>query len=361
MALLSMALWAGLFVFGVGPQPVHFAAMHWHAHEMIFGYALAAIAGFLLTAVPNWTKQKTPQGKALLAMFLLWASARILPFAGDAIPLAAVAIVDILFTLSLAAAIVVPIVKAKSWNNLVILAQLAIFTVSNVLYYTGHTLLGLYLAFYAVIAVVFIISRRILPMFIARGAGEPFQPKHYKWNDKSSLTVFLLFALADITSISSTLTATLAAALFVMHSFKLVGWHTRGIWKNPLLWVLYLGYAITVFGFAIKALGIFVGFSPYLAMHAFALGGIGMMTLGIMSRVSLGHTGRVVSHPPQSLGLIYGLMVCAVIFRVLIPIFEMSQYRLWIFISQVLWMTSFATFIAIYASIWVMPDKKSFE
>ena len=267
--------------------------------------------------------------------------------------------VDILFAFALAVAISRPILKAKQWGNLVILAQLAILTLSNALYYAGHVREGLYLGFYAIIAVVFIISRRILPMFISKGVGYAFQPRHHKWVDKSSLIVFLLFAFADTFDAPPLLVGILSSALFVMHSLKLIGWYTPGIWRKPLLWVLFVAYAITVLGFAIKPFSIVLGsVMPQLATHAFAIGGIGMMTIGIMSRVSLGHTGRAVSDPPKALTLVFILMLCSAIVRVVFPLIDMSHYITWVAVSQTLWMASFAVLLAIYAYIWVSPDRK---
>jgi len=116
-----------------------------------------------------------------------------------------------------------------------------------------------------------------------------------------------------------------------------VGWYTSGIWKKPLLWILYLAYAFIVLGFALKVLVIVNGVSIYLAIHAFAFGG--------MARVSLGHTGRNVFDPPRSLFWIFLLLLCGALIRVIFPLIDSSFYLLWITLSQIFWIFAFAGFL----------------
>ncbi len=361
-AFLSTLLWMGIYVLGWTLQPKHFSPITWHAHEMIFGYSIAVIAGFLLTAVKNWTGVQTLNGYPLLCLFLFWIAARLLPFFSDLVSLDILALVDNLFIFFLIFAVVVPLLKVRQWRNMGIIAILLLVLASNVIFYLGiigilpngiH--IGLYSGLYLILALIFTMGRRIIPLFIEGGVGYPVKLKNWKWIDISSLVTFLIFWIADLIVPSLTITAGLAGLLFVIHGIRLFGWYTSGIWKKPLLWVLYIAYALIVLGFGLKTAGIVYGISPYLAVHAFAFGGIGMMTLGMMARVSLGHTGRNVHVPPRSLNAIFITLFCGALVRIIFPLLDNSLYTLWIALSQILWMTAFGMFLFIYFPILIYP------
>ena len=139
---------------------------------------------------------------------------------------------------------------------------------------------------------VFIMARRVVPFFIEKGVGYEVKINNWLWLDILSIILFGAFAVSDIIWPDQGIVALLAVLLFVLHSLRLIQWHTSGIWKKPLLWVLYLAYGFITIGFALKAAVYLAGVSPFIALHAFSVGGIGMITLGMMSRVTLGHTGR---------------------------------------------------------------------
>lgn len=359
---LSTLLWMGIYVLGWTLQPKHFAPITWHAHEMIYGYSMAVIAGFLLTAVKTWTDVQTLNGYPLLSLFLFWIVVRLLPFFSGIASIEIVALMDNLFILFLIVAVAAPLLKVRQWRNMSMMALLLLLLASNVVFYLGvlgiitnGILLGLYSGLYLILTLIFIMGRRVIPFFIERGVGYPVKLKNWKWIDISSLVTFLLFWIADLIVLSSSITAGLAGLLFFIHGIRLFGWHTPGIWKKPLLWILYLAYTLIVVGFALKAIGIVYGISPYLAVHAFAFGGIGMMTLGMMARVSLGHTGRSVHDPPGSLNVIFITLFSGAVVRVIFPLLDISLYALWIALSQTLWMGAFGMFLYIYFPILIYP------
>jgi len=361
-AFLSTLLWMGIYVLGWTLQPKHFAPITWHAHEMIYGYSMAVIAGFLLTAVKTWTDVQTLNGYPLLSLFLFWIVVRLLPFFSGIASIEIVALMDNLFILFLIVAVAAPLLKVRQWRNMSMMALLLLLLASNVVFYLGvlgiitnGILLGLYSGLYLILTLIFIMGRRVIPFFIERGVGYPVKLKNWKWIDISSLVTFLLFWIADLIVLSSSITAGLAGLLFFIHGIRLFGWHTPGIWKKPLLWILYLAYTLIVVGFALKAIGIVYGISPYLAVHAFAFGGIGMMTLGMMARVSLGHTGRSVHDPPGSLNVIFITLFSGAVVRVIFPLLDISLYALWIALSQTLWMGAFGMFLYIYFPILIYP------
>ncbi|OAD22080.1 NnrS family protein [Candidatus Thiomargarita nelsonii] len=358
-AFLSMLIWMALYVFGWQFDFSPLSSFTWHAHEMIFGYTIAVIAGFLLTAVKNWTGRQTLHGYPLLLLFLLWLLARILPFFGA---WNLMAVIDNLFILSLCISIFWPLLKAKHWKSVGLASLVLLLMISNIVFYLGlfgylsnGTYYGLYSALYLILALIFIMGRRVIPFFIEKGVGYPIELKNWKWVDQSHLIIFLVFAIADMIVPYSYLTAGLAGLLFIIHTVRLVGWYTQGIWKKPLLWILYFAYAFIVLGFALKVSIVIAGTFNYIAVHAFTLGGIGMMTIGMMARVSLGHTGRNVFEPPGSLFWIFVLIFCGSIVRVLFPLIDISLYVYWIALSQIFWILAFGGFLYVYFPMLIYP------
>lgn len=361
-AVVATLMWMGIYVFGWAIRLQAFPPVTWHAHEMIFGYSLAVIAGFLLTAVKNWTGHQTVQGFSLCLLFLLWLTGRILPFFGDIISVQLLAVIDNLFILFLILATAIPVIKARQWSHTGIISILFLMLMSNLLFYAGVLGIisrgvnwGLYSGLYLIIALIFLMGRRVIPFFIEKGVGYTVQLKNRLWLDISSLLFLIFFWAADLFILNQWLTASLAGILCLLHGMRMVGWHTHGIWKKPLLWVLYLAYGSLVLGFGLKAASLFLGTSPYLAVHAFAFGGIGMMTLGMMSRVSLGHTGRNVLDPPPALFWVFSILGLGALFRVILPIIFPAQYTLWIGASQILWIISFTLFCIIFLPILWKP------
>jgi len=357
-AIISMLLWVGIYNFAWDIQV--YSSMTWHSHEMIFGYSMAVIAGFLLTAIKNWTGKQTLDGYPLLLLFLLWAVTRILPFIG--VPIEVIAVSDNLFLLLLTIAIFLPFFTTKSWKNLIFVGVMLLFLASNIVFYLGVLNIisngihyGLYSGLYLIITLILIMGRRVIPFFIEKGVGYPVQLKNWDWIDKINLLIFILFCLSDLFDSSSYTTAGLAGLSAVINSIRLAGWHTKGIWNKSLLWVLYVAYAFIIFGLILKVLVVTSEISTFLAVHAFALGGAAMLTVGMMARVTLGHTGRNIFSPPKALWWIFILLGCSSVARIILPLFDSSLYLLWISISQGLWIISFSWFVYIYFFMLIYP------
>ncbi|MCW8827319.1 MAG: NnrS family protein, partial [Gammaproteobacteria bacterium] len=249
-----------------------------------------------------------------------------------------------------------PIVKAKQWSQAGLIAKLVLLLVANILFYLGVTgvlengyHIGLYLGLYLILAIIFEMGRRVIGFFIERGVDQPASLKNWRWVDLSSMVLLLLFTLFDLFLSFPNITALLALGLTVVHSVRLFGWYTPGIWQKPLLWSLYIAYIFIVFGFALKAATVWFGISYLLAVHAFTVGGIGMITLGMMSRVALGHTGRSVFEPPKAVSAIFALLLVAAVVRVILPMLSLGDYATLMLVSQVLWIAAFALFTLIYA------------
>lgn len=335
--------------------------MSWHAHEMIYGFSTATITGFLLTAVKNWTGIQSIHNKSLLLVFLFWLIARVLALIPGDWVLPTLAVIDSLYLLFVTVAFSIPVFKKKQWSNLAFSGKLLLIFIGNVVFYLGllgyldnGVHYGLYIGFYMVLAVIFNMGRRVIPFFIEKGLGCPFEAKNYRWVDLSSLWLFLAFSIVEIFypfnhPVVKYIALVLATILAVLHGTRLVGWYHKDIWKKSLLWVLYVGYFWIVIGFVLKVTSVLFGTSPYLVLHAFAYGGIGMITAGMMARVSLGHTGNNVFDPPKVLNWIFAFLFIGALVRVLLPLVLGQYYLQLIELSQVLWIAAFLLFFIKYA------------
>lgn len=358
-ATLSMLLWLVLSHFTQAPLVMEIVPSVWHGHEMVYGYSMAVIAGFLLTAVQNWTGVKTLSGTGLVVLVLLWCLARIMPFINITSAPWVMALSDLAFMLGLILAVVFPIVKVRQWKQLGIVTILLVMATGNSLFYLSllkeiqlPLQFSVYLGLYFVLALILLMARRVVPFFIEKGVDETVTIKNWFWLDVLVIVFFIFFVLSRLAVISPTLTMSLSLVLVVLNGIRLWQWHTPGIWRKPLLWILYLAYTCLVLAFVLFAIP---SVSAFIALHAFAVGGIGLMTLGMMCRVALGHTGRNVSDPPLVLIPIFSLMLLAVISRVVLPLIAVQQYNLWIIISQVFWILSFVLFSWVYIPILYKP------
>ena len=361
-SVVAMLLWMGIYVFAWQIKPLGIAPAFWHAHEMIFGYSIAVIAGFLLTAVKNWTGVQTPHRTPLLILFVIWLVGRVLPYFSATLPVAFIVIIDNLFLVLLFLSVVIPIFRVKQWKQIGIASKLLLMLTSNIVFYLGVAGIvekgvnwGLYSGLYLILALIFTMGRRVIPFFIERGVDEPVQLTNRKWLDVSSLVLFIAFWITDVFLLEPNLVATLAGILFVLHATRLAGWYTSAMWRKPLLWVLYIAYGFLVIGFLLKAAVPVFSLSATLATHAFTVGGIGVMTLGMMSRVALGHTGRNILEPPSVLKWVFIILIVGAIVRVIVPLINPGHHLVWIGLSQALWVASFILFLATYLPILARP------
>ncbi len=360
--ITAVGLWMANYVFGSPATPPALPPVVWHGHEMVFGYAMAVVAGFLLTAVSNWTGQPSLKGPSLAFTFILWLGARVAFYTpGNGLWLAAAA--DLAFLCALLYGVARPVLRVRQWKQTGILAKLMLMLATSASFYAGALgylaegiRWGLYGGLYLILALVFMMARRVVPFFIERGVDEDFVPRNRRWLDIASLVGVPIWAMFEIFLPEQTMAIRLLSlALFSMHALRLVDWHTPGIWRKPLLWSLFLGYGALVAGFGLRLLSTWGEVSPSIALHAFTYGGIGMMTLGMMARVALGHTGRNVSSPPPAIRWFLALLAAGALSRVLLPLLDDAHYTLWVGLSQILWMLAFAHFTLIYLPILTRP------
>ena len=360
-AVVSMVAWMLVYFSYISISVENISISQWHAHEMLYGYGMAVVAGFLLTAVKNWTGLPTITGKPLMGLFALWCAARVLFLFGAALlPWAASA--DLLFGLMLIAAIAMPIVKAKQWSQLAVVSKVVLLWIGNLVFYLGcfgiltsgmqFAINGAILLF---ISLILMIGRRVIPFFIERGIEGKVQLKQYKWLDISILVFFVALFINAIFIENPYLTALFAWTLFALNGYRLFNWHTAAIWRVPLLWSLYISAWFINVGFFFYGLQAIYTSISILTLHIFTIGGVGLMTLSMMSRVALGHTGRDIKKPSRWIGLAFAGLVGSVVFRAILPEFASQFYTSWMLVAAILWILSFAIFVVIYAPILLKP------
>lgn len=358
-AVVLVAQWVLTFV-GNREFTNYYGAIGWHSHEMIFGYAVAVIAGFLLTAVRNWTDIQTAAGTPLAGLTALWFVARFMPFFPDAFPPWLIAGVDIAFLPALAIALSIPLLRSGQRRNLIFLPLLGALAAADVLVHlelTGYAersaRAGTFLGLNLIVLLIVIMGGRVIPFFTERALSGviPKRRPAIEWLSAASALAFLI---AELLLPNSMLAGGLAALAAVSNGIRLIGWYTNRFWSVPLLWALHTGYAWVVAGFCLKALAVTGLISPQFTVHAFSVGGIGVLTLGMMARVSLGHTGRPLK-AAMPVALAFVLVNLAAVIRGILPIIFPQWLLQLVALSGGLWVAAFALFFVIYAPILTQP------
>jgi uncharacterized protein involved in response to NO len=332
----------------------------WHAHEMLFGYTVAVIAGFLLTAVRNWTGMETARGYALLALILLWFSGRV-ALAVPGVPEWFTVLIDMAFLPALALTVARPIIKSKQLRNLSVPLLLLLMAAGNGLIYAGmlgvsDALNGLWFSVGVILMLMALIAGRVMPFFTGRVASDS-DIRTFPMVESLALPVIALWMLVEQLFPDSPVSAVVAVSAATVHAVRLYGWSCRGVWREPMLWVIHTAYGWLVAGFLLLALADFGIGSKLLALHGWTVGAIGMFTmftLGMMARVALGHTGRPMSAHPAVAGAFLLLAVTALI-RVLMPILFPSFTEVALLIAAAGWILAFSTFVWIYTPYLVRP------
>ena len=356
-AVLMMALWLlvlrGELTLSALPPPV------WHGHEMLFGFAVAVISGFLLTAAQNWTGIRMPSGPPLAALFALWLAGRA-SFLIPGLPPLWVAAVDVAFLPVLAIALALPVLRARQLHNYPFPLMLLVLTAANALVHAGSLgwiaaggSLGLHLAVYVIIAMMTVMGGRVIPSFTDNRLRT--RARHWKAIEFLVPAATLSALITALVAPVSPVTAGLAALAAAVHAIRLAGWYTGKYWSVPLLWILHLGYAWIAIGFALLALSAAgMGAAAGGALHAFTAGAIGSLTLGMMARVSLGHTGRMLEPSPLMTWAFVAVNLAALI-RIAQPLLFPGQYASGMALAGVLWIAAFGLFAAIYTPILLRP------
>lgn len=360
-AVAIVPLW--LLVLGgtVGPARYLEPAL-WHAHEMLFGFVVAVLAGFLLTAVGNWTNRETLVGTPLLALAGLWLAGRLVMAFPGALPRGVPALVDLAFLPVLAVVLARPLLSTGNRRNFVMVGIVSALFAANAAVHAealgllpyGAARRASSLAVDLVVLVILLISARIFPTF-TRNATRVESIRSLPWLDKATAAAMVVLLGFEAFAVSARASAALAGVVGLLAAARAVHWGARHTLRQPLLWILHAGYAWLVFGLLFRALA-GLGWPSFasLATHALTVGGIGCLTLGMMARVSLGHTGRMLTASPL-LAWAFAAVVLAAVARTLIPLLSPARYFESLLAAGALWTTAFAIFLAVYAPILLRP------
>ncbi|RIZ41075.1 NnrS family protein [Pseudomonas putida] len=357
-ALIALLLWAGVLAGALAPAPPG-GMLAWHRHEMLYGFAAAIIAGFLLTAVQNWSDIPGLSGRALQGLFLLWLLGRVswfMPLPGSLLVLVEGSFLP-LVALSLAR----PILQRRLRNNYPIVVLVLLIAACQWLTLAGWLhqdelwqRRGIFAGLWLVTAMMTVLGGRVIPFFTRRGLGHLGAAPARPWLDRACLLLSVAVPLAFATGLADTPQASLAVlffALFALHATRLVLWHDRGLWRVPLLWSLHLAYAwlaLACLGMALWHSGVVLSPSP--VTHALTVGAMTGLILAMMARVSLGHTGRPLQ-VPTSIAWAFTLMQLATLARVILPLFT----SLGVSVSALCWSLALLLILRHYLPILLRP------
>lgn len=364
-AVAPMVIW--LLEYGAGMSiTTGWGGMFFHGHEMVFGFTSAAVAGFLLTAVPNWTGATPVRGAPLLGLVALWIAGRAAMALSAHIAPVVVALLDLAFYPALIAALTPSIVRARQRRNIFAPVILLLFLLANLSAHLGMlransdlTRFGLHLGAYLAAILILIIGNRVIPMFTInalRRAGSIGSGSNAPARLGAGVFALSIVALGlDLASAPRWLVGSVSAIAGLAILWRLFGWRGAEARRMPLVWVLHVGYGFVALGFLSLATNRLLDVPPWsAAFHLFTSGAIGTMVLGMMSRVALGHTGRPLA-APRSIPIAYGLVIGGALIRSLAPAVSPTITLAGVVVGGVIWVLGFLIFLVVYTPILVSP------
>lgn len=353
-AAVSVALWLPMLS-GYIALPTVLQPVDWHVHELLFGYVPAVIAGFLLTAVPNWTGRLPVVGKPLAMLFVTWCAGRVAMLTSQWIGAGLAAVIDLLFLAFLAAVIAREIIASSNSKNLKVLIVVGLIFAANLVFHvqavTGQgdgygTRLGLS----AIILLIMLIGGRIIPSFTRNWLAQQRSqtlPSPFDTFDVAVMGASAAALLSWVVLPVSLVTASFAALAFLLNAARLLRWQGKQACAEPLVLILHVGFGFVPLGFALLAVSIARPdvVLPAGALHAWTAGAIGVMTLAVMTRASLGHTGQPLK-ATRPIQLIYVAAVVAAIARIAAAFGVLREPML--YLSATGWVLAFATFGVVF-------------
>lgn len=349
LAVLAVPLWLAKYLGWLQGWPQ--VGLAWHMHEMVFGMACAVIVGFLFTAGRNWTGLWTPRGAQLAALALLWVAGRAALLGAPALLAAAV---DVLF-LPLAAWAMYRVLRlSNNTRNLPLVGLLALLTLANAAFHAAvlgwlemSPLLPVHGAILVIVLIESVIGGRVLPMFTNNGvpgAGALVRPRI----DRAALACSALTGLAWVAGLRGWPMALLAALAGAASLWRLAGWQPQRTLGTPLLWILHLGYAWIGIGMLLLGLSAIGVGNASAAFHALSVGSMAGLIIGMMSRTTLGHTGRML-RAGRAEPVMYGAILLAALLRVLASLAPPGARDVALLASALCWSLSFGVFVVVYA------------
>jgi uncharacterized protein involved in response to NO len=361
-AAIAVPVWLAAYLHGYGPSGM--PAMVWHAHEMVYGYGLAAVTGFLLTAIPNWTGRLPIAGGRLAALAALWIAGRVALLLSDTIGAVAAMVLDLAFTGVLMVLIARELIAGRNYRNLPMVGALGLLFAGNLLVHLQaldvaySAMLGNRLGIAMLCAMIALVGGRIVPSFtrnwLARMKPRQAMPAAPSRLDMACLVATVLALVAWAVLPESPLVSGLAVLGGLAAALRLSRWRGLATLGEPLLAVLHLGYAWLAFGLAFVGLnGFFAWLPPGAGVHALTVGAIGTMTLAVMTRASLGHTGQPLTAGAGT-SAIYLLVTLAAALRFAAPLAG-AHFAVVTSLAGLAWTAGFGLFALFYGPLLLRP------
>jgi len=364
-ATLAVPFWL-LSYAGILVVPDNFDILLWHQHEMLYGFTSAAITGFILTVIPNWTGRLPIRGVPLGLLISLWILGRIGFLTTVTIGPLATAVFDLPFLIVLVLTITREIISGNNWRNIPVVILISVFALGNFLVHLQilniieTAELGLRLSMFVLSVLVALIGGRIIPSFTRNWLvkiNSRVLPNQMGVFDKIALIALVIFVIAQIAKPEHQATALLALFAGLLHSLRLMRWKGWMTFAEPLIWILHIAYAWLVIALVLIGLSGLSDFVPYTsAIHALTVGAFSTMILAVMTRASLGHTNRVLKATTGTT-TVFILITFAAILRVYEPFLNESN-NLVIWISGIVWTAAFALFSILYFPILTQARKQ---
>jgi uncharacterized protein involved in response to NO len=362
-AALAIPIWLVVFA-GESQLPSRLAPVVWHVHEMIFGYGAAVVAGFLLTAIPNWTGRMPLQDWPLAALLGLWAAGRFAVLFSAKLNPPTVAALDLAFPTVFAAVVTREIVTGRNWRNLPMLVALALLFTGNLLVHldalgaAATAELGNRIGVATLLMLISFVGGRIIPSFtrnwLTKERPETSAPATFSTIDRTALASVALALVVWAYNPNLTIAPWLEFVAGAAVGLRLARWRGQATVREPLVTILHVGYGWLALGFVLLAAGTLVQIlPPTTALHALTTGAIGTMTLAVMTRASLGHTGRSLVAGRGTI-TIYLLITVAAVLRLIAPI-DATHYILMLEVAGAAWSGAFGLFVVLYGRVLAQP------
>ncbi|MEY8880778.1 NnrS family protein [Donghicola sp. XS_ASV15] len=349
-AVVAMALWIGTLL-GWPVLPEWLDALSWHAHEMVFGYLFAALAGFLLTAAPSWTGQTPLRGRRLGGLALLWVIGRCAMLLSGVWPAGLVALLDLAMPLALAFQTGRQIVAGRNWRNLSVLGAVALLVFGDILFHVDQGDAqgqGLRLGLVGALIVTTVVGGRIVPNFTRNWLKKNHKPQILEEPAALAMAMnggFLLVLLIWAALPDSPWVGILLIAAGLAHLWRLLRWGGQHTLSEPLIWVLHLSYLFIPLGALGVGFAILVNAPQSAALHLWTIGGLGLMTLGVMTRATLGHSGGVLSVGAGTAALYLAVALAALLRPISSFVAATSAFQV---LAGIAWIIGFAGFVLLF-------------
>ncbi|MCK7611115.1 NnrS family protein [Roseibium sediminicola] len=369
LAMTVWTLWLGIQAAGGEAMavPIAMAPQLWHAHEMVFGYAVAVMAGFFVTAVPSWTGTKETGAAFVTFSGLVWLAGRLAVWFSAVLDPILVAAVDLAFVPVLSSAVIGRLAQKSQTRNMVFLALLTALFSGNLMMHLdwigwtgGNAEAGARLGIFTSAAMIAVIGGRVVPAFtrnaLIRQGMEDDLPRSRAWLDRCGILLSLLTTLACLPFVPETALGALCVAAGIVTLMRLTGWQGPATRKEPILWILHVAFLLLGAGYLLYGLTLLAGiWQETAALHLLAVGAIGSMTLAMMTRASLGHAGRPLTVSRPIVAAYLALIVAALVRAFALPVCGYFETML---LSGSLWILAFGLYSWVYFPILTQPRQR---